>query len=216
MILLQIKTKKKTSTLIASNYKLTRKSQNFSGHIKYYDNTLLFTYTDPVYLYANNDDFCKYDSYYIANIGEIKLIRHIGTKLDISGEGYNDKAGTMSIVPININNFIGYIGFGYEASGNPTGYCRMTYKPEALSDEMGINLSDTNQPLLEFSLDSIMYLYEHQTFYEFLKDQYKTEDNFLLPHIMTDNVVLTDSYDFSLYGITYSDEYVEVNDPSLE
>lgn len=122
----------------------------------------------------------------------------------------------MSIVPININNFIGYIGFGYEASGNPTGYCRMTYRPEALSDEMGINLSNTNQPLLEFSLDSIMYLYEHQTFYEFLKDQYKTEDNFLLPYMMTDNVVLTDSYDFSLYGITYSDEYVEVNDPSLE
>ena len=221
--------------LITSDYKIT-KEYEFSNHL----DTLRFQYIDDVYLFANNDDFCKYDSYYISNIGEFKLLRHI----PIETENNN---GLITLTPIvnlvlDVGNEVptnmpltsqfGRLYFGRFSSISIDGECQLVpfveyneHNSVNLDSNFGFETSGDNLGIwinscFMFKLKSFIYNKDYDTFYDYLSKIYGDE-NLKLPYSISytyDDVEtslrLGYSYDFSLYGVTYSYGVKDVQDPN--
>ena len=229
MILLQIKTKKKTAELIASDYALSNISVD--------GNTLSFRYIDNIYLLANNDTFCKYNSYYIANIGEFKIIRHIPS--DEYNNGLitfnpmrNIITGMSDEISEPVTSQFGRLYFGKNSSISIDGECQLipniyynAYNSYNLDTNFGFRTYGNNigihiNECLGFKLKSFIYNKDYDTFYDYLTHLYGDEKIKIPSSVsyigenLTPSHTLGGSYDFSLYGVTYSYEYKEVNDPN--
>ena len=198
-------------------------------------------YTDTsTKLYANNDSLCKYDSYYISNIGEFKVIRTTPTYNGPDIDSYFDFG---ELILTCISDTKPTISIGSHSYSD--GYVSIYQDPNNRSHKAKSDLQ------FDMSFFDQIYFIGHipnsfENFKEYLKHIYGN-NRFKLPNNIygfrdengngiqdsvpnnreydlraysyltkQDIVTNVESYDLSLYGITYATEYIEVPDPSLE